>query len=172
MLVESVGRMVMDSISDRFIGFFLPFWCCFLGGSVILKKKNNKTPHQFVLQNFKFTVILIISVKNTECNLGCVGVEDSACCTHQFCFICSSSSLCSFFFAENPLGNLCLHSAQHEETLSYCKGASRHGNRNGNEFHISEAEVLISKITALSDAAFNVCLQTFFKSWVLSRLGI
>lgn len=169
MLVGNVGRMVMNSISDRFILFFPPFWCCFLRGTLLVKKKGQ---NQFVLQNLKLTGILILSVENTECKLGCTGVEDSACCTHQFCFICLSSSLCSFFFVENPLGNLCLHSAQYEEILSYCKGASTHDGRNGNKFHISRAEVLIAKITAPLSAAFNVCLQTLFQELDFSSLAI
>lgn len=164
-------RMVMNFISDRFILFF-PFHSDAVSweGQSWLKKRQKKQ-NQFVLQNLKFTLILIISVTNIEYKLGCVGVENSACCTHQFYFICLSSSLCSFFFAENPLGNLCLHSAQYEEILSYCKGASRHDNRNGNKFHISGAEVLISKITALSNAAFNVCLQTWFQELGSVKFG-
>lgn len=151
-LVGSVGRMVMNSISDRFILFSPHSDAASWEEQSCLKKKRQ---NQFVLQYLKITVVLILSVKNTECKLGCVGVEGNACCTHQFCFICLSSSLCSFFFAENPLGNLCLHSVQYEEILSYCKGASRYDSRNGNKFHISGAEVLISRITAPSNAAFN-----------------
>lgn len=64
-----------------------------------------------------------------------------------------------------------MHRAQYEGILSYCKGASRHGKRNCNKFHISGAEVLIFQITAQSNVAFNVCLQTLFQELDSVKVG-
>ena len=64
----------------------------------------------------------------------------SSACLHPFAL---------FVFTESPLGLLCLYNAEPGEILSYRKGVPKHDNRNANKFHISESEVLISKITAL-----------------------